>query len=428
MSQQGSGLRKTVQAIRRHKFLFAIIVAAGIAFGGFYSILKPPALTSEALVVLPQSGVNESTQVVLATSDAVLQGASRSISPAMSVPALSGRVQARSVTSNIIGITASSSNGATAIAIADGVAESYVSYVSSAVSPVGHVPARLLQSATKASGTTLPKQTVMFGLIGGIAGAVIALIVVIGLSRGDKRLRERDAIANSIGVPVLAAVPAQNPSDAPGWAKLFQEYEPDAVYAWQLRKVLQHLGVATPGEEAGSRAAVTVLSFSSDKAALALGPQLAAFAASQSIPTLLVTGPQQGDAAAGLFAACGTHLTGTERSRYLKVAVTEDGEIAPDEGTRLLVVVVVLDDATPRVPPAVRTQMALAGVSAGVATAEQLARAAMAAAVDGREVTGVLVGNPDPADRTSGRVPQPIWPTSRKVPTRVTGIPTEIRR
>lgn len=423
---QGSGLRRTVQAIRRHKFLFAIIVAAGIAFGGFYSILKPPALASEALVVLPQSGVNESTQVVLATSDAVLQGASRSISPAMSVPALSGRVQARSVTSNIIGITANSPDGATAIAIANGVATSYVAYVSSAVSPVGHVPARLLQSATKASGATLPKQTVTFGLIGAIAGAIIALIVVIGRSRGDKRLRERDAIANSIGVPVLAAVPAQNPSDAPGWARLLQEYEPDAVYAWQLRKVLQHLGVAAPASS--SRAAVTVLSSSSDKAALALGPQLAAFAASQSIPTLLVTGPQQGDAAAGLFAACGTHLTGTERSRYLKVAVTEDGAITPDEETRLLVVVVVLDDAAPRVPPAVRTRVALAGVSAGVATAEQLARAAMAAAVDGREVTGVLVGNPDPADRTSGRVPQPIWPTARKAPTRVTGIPTEIRR
>jgi len=60
-------------------------------------------------------------------------------------------------------------------------------------------------------------------------------------------------------------------------------------------------------------------------------------------------------------------------------------------------------------------------------TAEQLARIAVSAAVDGREIAGILVADPDPADRTTGRVPQVARPGLRRMPTRMTGTTTEIR-
>ena len=42
-----------------------------------------------------------------------------------------------------------------------------------------------------------------------------------------------------------------------------------------------------------------------------------------------------------------------------------------------------------------RTTATVLGVSAGAATAEQLARVAVVAAADGREITGILVADPD---------------------------------
>ena len=72
----------------------------------------------------------------------------------------------------------------------------------------------------------------------------------------------------------------------------------------------------------------------------------------------------------------------------------------------MTVVVAVVDSRSPRVPDTMRTTATVLGVSAGAATADQLARAAMSAAVDGREVAGILVADPEPTDRTTGRIPQ----------------------
>jgi hypothetical protein len=75
-----------------------------------------------------------------------------------------------------------------------------------------------------------------------------------------------------------------------------------------------------------------------------------------------------------------------------------------------------------------RTGAAVLAVSAGAVTAEQLARAAVCAAVDGRDVVGILVADPERTDRSTGRIPRLVQPTRRKMPTRLNGFSTEIRQ
>jgi hypothetical protein len=97
-------------------------------------------------------------------------------------------------------------------------------------------------------------------------------------------------------------------------------------------------------------------------------------------------------------------------------------------GAALTVVVAVVDADAPRVDATMRATATILGVSAGAATAEQLARVAASTADDGREIAGILVADPDPADHTTGRLPQLTRPAHRKAPTRVTGAPTETGR
>ena len=85
-----------------------------------------------------------------------------------------------------------------------------------------------------------------------------------------------------------------------------------------------------------------------------------------------------------------------------------------------------VDGQDPQIPDTARTSATVLGVSAGKATAEQLAQATTAASVDGREIYGILVANPDPDDQTSGRIPRLTSP-GRVLPTRVNGLSAETR-
>lgn len=93
----------------------------------------------------------------------------------------------------------------------------------------------------------------------------------------------------------------------------------------------------------------------------------------------------------------------------------------------LAVVVAVVDGERPRVDDMMHTTATVLGVSAGVATAEQLARTAISAAADEREVVGLLIANPEPGDHTTGRIPQLTRPVPR-MPSRITGPTMEARR
>ena len=462
MSQKALDLRRSMQIVRRHKVLVGIVVALGILGGAAYAVLNPPMLTSTALVALQPpptaaaittSGTDifTPTQEIVAGSNPVLVDALPHVRPAMLFDELRHDVQIGSPSPDIISVTAKGKNAADAEATANAVANSYIRYVTSTRSAVGHIQAQLLQSASDATGPKPIGQMIVFALLGGLAGAMIGVIVALAIGRNDRRVRERDEIANSIGIPVLASVPVAHPSAAAGWTKLFENYKPSAVHSWQLRTALQQLGMPGPGfgrpaydgngsslygdrtpmhDGGGGRFSLMVLSLSSDSGALALGPQLAAFAASHGIPTSLVIGPQQ-DAAgpATLRTACAAPLPeASARHGMLRVTTYDGGGVDMQPDTALVIVVTVVDSRAPKMPDTMRTNATVIGVSAGAATAEQLARAAVVADADRREITGILVADPEPTDQTTGRIPHLAQPVRRGLPNRLRGVVTEIKR
>lgn len=435
MSDQALDLRRSLHLMWRYKFIVAAFAVLGLGAGVGLITLSPTTLTSAALVEIPPTVHNMSTQVLIASSAPVL-GKALGTRDQNAIQTLGRRVQVKSLTSDIMSISAQGKTAAAAEDTADDVADSYVALAHSGKIPGGRVQAAVLQRAQSATGPPLSNRLIIGGGLGAVIGLLIGAIVVLAINRRDRRLRERDEIADSIGIPVLASIPVAHPSDAAGWTKLFEGYEPGAVDAWRLRKALRQLGLtgvnlSDPAVSGGT--SVAVLSLSSDPKALALGPQLAVFAASLGIPTALVVGPQQdANTAATLRAAC-VAPTGSSsrpgRSMNLRVTVSDQYE-APDRlpGAGLVVVVGVVDAEAPRVADTMHTAATVLGVSAGRATAEQLARVAVSAATDGRDITGILVADPDSADHTTGRLPELARPTHRRMPTRITGISTESRR
>jgi len=434
MSEQSLDLGRSAQIVRRHKILVGSFAVLGLLVGVGYAVLRPPLLTSNAIVALPPTNHDTATQAVIAASNPVLRDAAGNIRPPMSLQTLRGLVQVKSLTSNLLSISAQGKTADQASGTANAVANSYVAYVKTSKSAPGIVRAHLLQPATNASGTSLPKHMIVTGGLGLLAGLLIGVIAALARSRSDRRLLQRDQIANAIGVPVLASLPVSHPADAGRWIRLLEDYAPNVVYAWQLRTALRYLGQADAMSANGSNGdglSVAVLSLSSDRGALALGPQLAVFAASLGIPTALVIGPQDETAAnvtAALRTACAAQPS-QSRSSLLRVAVADHYDMPwRQPGAKLTVVVTVVDSRAPRTAETIRTSATVLGVSAGAVTASQLAGVAVSAAADDRQIDGILVADPDPADHTTGRVPQLRRPARRRMPTRPTEIKTETRR
>jgi capsular polysaccharide biosynthesis protein len=443
MSQQNPDLRRSIQIAGRRKRLIGGAAALGLLLGAGYAYLNPPLLSSTALVVFTDNSSQSSqaaaagvdpglaTQEVVATSDPVLIGALPHISPPLSLQTLESRISVTSVnSSSVLSFTGTGTTAGQAEATANAVAKSYIAYVGAASDTAVHAVAKVLEPATTATGTKRPEQLAIYAVLGALVGALAGFVISLFTGRSDRRLGERDAIANSIGAPVLLSLPVERPSDPASWARMLDEYEPDPVHAYGLTKLLQQLGAGDNGVPSGSRPdgpSVTVLSLSTDPAALALGPLLAAFASAQGISTALVVGPQQDmNVAATLRTACAASAqSAAGRGRPLRLLVSEDGRL-DQIGAAFVVVVAVVDGQDPRIPDTARTSATVLGVSAGKATAEQLAQAATAASVDGREIYGILVANPDPDDQTSGRIPRLTSP-GRVLPTRVNGLSAEIR-
>jgi capsular polysaccharide biosynthesis protein len=412
-------LRAFLQIMRRYWIMVGLVALLCLGAGAASTILRPPLLTSKTLVLLPPTIHDIATQVVIAGSSPVLAGAAPDIQPALSLHTLSERVQAASPDTDIIQVTGHAPTAAEAENIANAVASSYVRYIGSPKAVGGAVQSKVLQPAVSATAPSMKERLAVYGGSGLLVGLIIGAIIAVARGRSDHRLRRRDEMADAIGVPVLASVATSRPSQAGAWAELLQGYQPTVVHEWNLRKALQHLGLTELRD--GSRASLAVVSLASDKGALALGPQLAVFAASLGIPTALVVAPQRDvDATAALRAACTMSSEANWRgSRNLRV-IGDHEQAAPHyPGAALTIVVVVVDERAPRLAGTLRTSVTTLAVSAGVATAEQLARVAVSAVDGGRDIAGIIVANPDPTDHTTGGLPQAARPSRRRMPTRL---------
>jgi len=424
MLEQQPDLRRSLRILRRRLTAITILAVAGFLAGAGYTYLfDPPMHQATALVVLPATTSGIGTQAVIVTSGPVLEAALPSIKPATSVTALRGRVKVTPVGGDVLSIMAQGATPAQAQDAANAVADSYVTYVSAANTPVGQVLTRILAPARDATATRLPLRMAATAIIGLVCGTLIGVVGALATGRRSGRLRERDEIADAIGVPVLASVPVAHPSDAAGWAKLFEDYQPSVNDAWRMRHALTDLNL-TDGQ--ASESSLTVVSLASDQRALALGPQLARFAAADGVPTTLVIGPEHVSRRVKVpgtvkaLHAAATAAT-AQRSGRLRVTVSDRDGADRQPGTALSVVVQVLDEQAPRLAGLARTNATVIGVSAGAATAAQLARVAASAASSGRPITGILVADPEPADPTTGRFPQLARSAQDSMPTRLTG-------
>ena len=435
MSGQALDLKRSVHIIRRHWIIMLAGGLVGLAGGGAYAVHQPHLLTSTALVrTVAPSGQNNSnssaTLVVVASSDPVLNLALPNITPPVTRTELAKEVSVKSPATGILQISAQGKTGAQAEDTANAVANGFVEYIRSPQSQSGKLKALLLQPASLATGRPLAFFIAIYGVIGLLIGFALTAIGVLAIKRRDRRLTLRDEIADSIGLPVLASLPVGHPSDQAGWVRLLTEYEPSAVDAWRLRGALHYLGLGGHPSGGAESLSLAVLSLRNDPGALSLGPQLAVFAASLGISTELMIGPQQDSkSTASLRAACsGVGLAQSRWARYLQVTVRDEDNARDQRSVALTVLVAVVDEHDPRVTDRMRTNVAVLGVSAGAATAEELARVAVSAADSGRQMVGILVADPDPADHTTGRIAQPGRAAGTRAPSHLTGTPTEKRQ
>jgi capsular polysaccharide biosynthesis protein len=174
---------------RRHMTLLGVFVLLGLLAGTGYAVLKPPMLTSTALVVLPSNTRDMATQAVTADSNPVLARALRSIHPAVPLPTLRNRIQAKSVTPTVLSVTAQGTAAAEAEGAANAVANSYVAYVSNNQSPARSVQARVLEPAISTTGRSLIDHLLLMGWIGALVGLLIGAIVVLAVGWGAQTAR-----------------------------------------------------------------------------------------------------------------------------------------------------------------------------------------------------------------------------------------------
>jgi capsular polysaccharide biosynthesis protein len=431
MGGQALDLKRSAQIVWRLKWLVAALLVLGFLGGAGYTALSPPIYQSWAFVAIAPSA-DFNSQAALVTSKPVLAAALDGTDSGLPLATLRSRIFVLQAVAGMMSIAAKGNTPAQAIGTANEVARSYIAYAGSGENgAAAPVPVQMFQPATSASGTTLPWRLFYASGTGVLVGALIGVIVALAIGRSTRWLRERDEIADSIGVPVMASVRVGHPAKAAGWTKLLDSYEPEASDAWRLRKVLRELGYSgsAPGDgfagdgSPGGGSSVAVLSLARDRTALALGPQLVAFAAQQGIPaTLVLDARQDAKITAALRAAC--EAAGSRGPGRPDVAVINPAEGAVPVGG-LVVVVAVVDGRAPRVAATMRATTTVLGVTSGAVTAQQLTRVAASAAGDGRDITGILVADPDPGDPTTGRLPQLARLGQQRMPIRTTTAVTE---
>jgi hypothetical protein len=456
VSSRALDLKRSGRILWQYRILLGACALLGLLANAAHAYLQPATYSSYALVVLSPT-VDLDTQAVVVDSTPVVVDALGRARLGVSVADLQSHVEAMAAGSQTLEIVADGPSASWVKQAVNAVTNAYVGYIRSDDNPGGPQPAQVFHFATTPTIKPLETRLAEAALLGLLAGLTVGLVAALALGRNDRRLRTRDAIADAIGVPVIASLAVPVPSDAAGWARFLGQQEVPGTDAWRLRTVLRELGVTGTGLH-GARpegCSVTMLSIATDKAALGVGPRFAAFAASEGVPATLVIGPQQeaaGTPAAvvaanggkappltealvlnATAAALGTALKGIGALRSgaeaagvanLRVSGRESRARLEAQPGTLAVAVGVVDGTVPRVTETTRADVTLLAVTAGAATSEQLVRVAASAAADGRPIWGILVANAAAGDETTGRVPELARPQENRMPARFRGVVT----
>jgi hypothetical protein len=261
----------------------------------------------------------------------------------------------------------------------------------------GPSTARVIQPATPAERPGTARRLIEYGGAGAVSAVALLLLGLALFVRHDRRLRYRDQIADALGSTVISSVHARTPRTVAGWTDLLTGYEPGTSDTWALRQLLRHIDVA---EDRPRR--VTVITLAGDRAALALGPQLAVYSASTGLRTRLAAS-QRHETATALWAAC--HRARSQEEIRPGLYVGAHPATDPEASSAALtVVLVVLDRRRPELVAPLLSEVTLLAVSAGSVTAEEIARAAVTVDDAGIRIDGMVVVNPDDLDRTTGRL------------------------
>ena len=338
----------------------------------------------------------------------------------------------------------------------------------------------IIQPAAPATGASLIGRLLTWTVAGALVAAAATAPLLLFRRRRDPRLRARDDMADAVGSSLLAVVRSHPRRSVAGWLALFETHEASPEEAWAFRQVLRGLADLTDRDPARTGAkrvpgrvehprSLTVIALSGDQRAVAVGPQLAAFAASVGIATRFTFATRH-DTAAPLFAACamdrGTELRpglvlgagtddaaissdlpprppddafggpfngGSARESRLQEALghysvaqaqrggAEQQEMRRRRPVDLTIVFAVADRRAPNLRDIPATAATLLAISPGVGTREDLARLAVAVDDAGSRINGVVVADPDPSDRTTGRRTLDERALQTPLPVRVTG-------
>jgi capsular polysaccharide biosynthesis protein len=230
---------------------------------------------------------------------------------------------------------------------------------------------------------------------GAIAGLLVGALFVVARHRRDPRLRTRDAVARALGSPVMLSLPVTMRRTTDEWVNLFERYQPASLEQWNIRRALRELGVADD-----SRSNLAILALAGDAAALSQGVLVALAAAASGTKTVFSL-VADGEKAAALQAAC-FRFEHEDRNPRPGLEIRVGGQAA-EGSTGLTVTALVLDPESPTLTAAGRPKgITVLSVSAGFASAEQLARVAIAASDGDEPIRGVFVANPVSGDQTVG--------------------------
>lgn len=279
----------------------------------------------------------------------------------------------------------------------------------------------VIQHATEATGPSTLLRLVTWAPFGALLCTIFAAVVLLALARRDPRVRLRDEIADAVGSPVLASIRSRPQRSVAGWSTLLETYEATPVESWAFRQLLR--GVVSTDHKLKSRVAervdhpqsLTVVSLAGDERGVAIGPQLAAFAASHGLLTHLVTTVGQ-ERAPALWAACAA-----DREAEARPAL-HIGDMSADETIELTIILVVVNRKQPDLGGVPESEAVILSVAAGTASEQELARVALAVDDTGRRIEGIVVADPDRTDRTSGRHTMDERSSRPALPVRLTGI------